>query len=63
MGGHDFLDHILFRMTCVMIAYELREVMLGCRSCIGGVHVFRMAFLTTCCDLLKDMSFWRSCFT
>ena len=31
------------------------------RSCIGGVHVFRMAYLTKCCVLLKDMSYWRSC--
>ena len=68
MGGHDFLDHMPFRMTCVIIAYVLREVILCCRkclgrSCIGGVHVFRMAYLTIYCVLLKDMSFWRSCFT
>ena len=25
------------------------------RSCIGGVYVFRMAYLTICCVLLKDM--------
>ena len=31
------------------------------RSCIGGVHVFRMAYLTICYVLLKDMSYWRSC--
>ena len=24
-------------------------------SCIGGVHVFRMAYLTICCVLLKHM--------
>ena len=27
------------------------------RSCIGGVHVFRMAYLTKCYILLKDMSY------
>ena len=31
------------------------------RSCIGGVHVFRMAYLTICYVLLKDMPYWRSC--
>ena len=39
MGGHDFLDHIPFRMTCVIIAYELREVMLCYRKCLIGGHV------------------------
>ena len=39
MGGHDFLDHMPFRMTCVMIAYVLREVMLCCRKCLMGGHV------------------------
>ena len=24
---------------------------------IGGVHVFRMAYLTICCVLLEDMSY------
>ena len=68
MGGHYFLDYISFRLTCIMIAYVLREVMLCCRkmsygrSCIGGVHVFRMSYLTICCVLLKDMPYWGSCF-
>ena len=31
------------------------------RSCIGGVHVFRMAYHAICYVLLKDMSYWRSC--
>ena len=31
------------------------------RSCIGGVHVYRMEYLTICCVLLKGMSYWRSC--
>ena len=31
------------------------------RSCIGRVHVFRMAYLIMCYVLLKDMSYWRSC--
>ena len=30
------------------------------RSCIGEVHVFRMAYLTICYVLLKDMFYWRS---
>ena len=32
------------------------------RSCIGEVHVFRMAYLTICCVLLEDMSYWRHVF-
>ena len=26
MGGHVFLDHMPFKITCVMIAYVLNEV-------------------------------------
>ena len=36
MGGYDFLDHMPFRMTCVMIAYVLKEVMLCCRKYLMG---------------------------
>ena len=39
LRGHDFLDHMPFRMTCVMIPYVLREVMLCCRKCLMGGHV------------------------
>ena len=39
MGGHDFLDYMPFRMTCIMIAYVLREAMLCCRKCLMGGHV------------------------
>ena len=38
MGGHDFLDYMSFRMTCIMIAYVLKEVMLYCRKFIMGGH-------------------------
>ena len=35
------------------------------RSCIGGVHVFRMAYLSICCvlqdDILTGMFFLRVC--
>ena len=39
-----------FRITCLMIPYVLKEVMLCTRkrrvkSCVGGVHVFIMAYL------------------
>ena len=67
-GRTYFLDHMPFRMTCVMIICVegghalLLEMSYG-RSYIGGVHVFRTAYLTICCVLLKDMSYWRSCFT
>ena len=30
-------------------------------SCIGGVHVFRMAYFTICCVLLEVMFYLRVC--
>ena len=57
MGGHDFLDHMLFRMTCVMITYLLSEVMLCCRKCIMGV----MYWWSTC--LQDGISYKMLCFT
>ena len=39
MGGHYFLDHMPFRMTCVMIAYVLREIRLCCKKCLMGGYV------------------------
>ena len=57
MGGHDFLDHMPFRMTCVMIAYVLREVMLCCRKCLMGGHVL----VGTC--LQDGISYNMLCFT
>ena len=29
MGGHDFLNYMSFRMTCIMIAYVLRCFVVG----------------------------------
>ena len=66
MGGHVFLDHMPFRMTCVMIAYVLREVMLCCRKCFMRGHVLvecmywwsaclQDGISTICCVLLKDI--------
>ena len=57
MGGHDFLDHMPFRMICVMIAYVLREVMLYCRKCLMGV----MYWWTAC--LQDGTSYNMLCFT
>ena len=31
--------------------------------CLGGVHVFRMAYLTICSVLLEDISYWMTHFT
>ena len=42
MGGYDFLDYMSFRMTCIMIAYVLREV----------IHFFFMRFSVSCESLL-----------
>ena len=30
--------------------------------CIGGVHIFRMTYLTICYALLEDISHWRTSF-
>ena len=62
MDGYVFLEYMSFKMTCLMRAYVLRVVMLcrrKCRekSCIGGVHVFRMAYLTIGCVLLENIFF------
>ena len=66
MGEHVFLDYMSFRITCLIGAHVLREVMF-CRrkflemSCVGGVYIFKMAYLTMCCVSLKDMSSWKTC--
>ena len=31
------------------------------RSCVGGVHVFRMAYIVICCVLLEDIYYRRVC--
>ena len=62
MGGHVFLDHMPFRMTCVMIVYVLREVMLCCRECLMEGHACLQDDISyNMFILLKDMSYWRLC--
>ena len=67
MGEHDFLDYMFFRMTCLLIAYVLREVMLCCRkchrmSCIGGVYVlYNILCFTERHALLEVMFYLRVC--
>ena len=61
MGGHVFLDHMSFRMTCIMIAYVLREVMLCCRKCLmggqecmsSGWHILQYVIFTESLVLLE----------
>ena len=31
--------------------------------CLGGVDVFRMAYLAVCYVLLEDISYWMTCLT
>ena len=52
-----------YESICLKGGYALLKEMSYGRSCVAGVHVFRMAYLTICCVLLKDISYWRSCFT
>ena len=52
MGGHVFLECMYFRMTGLMKAYILREVMLCRRKCLVGDHE----------DTLDEERFyWRVC--
>ena len=32
------------------------------KSCVGGVHVFMMAYLAICFALLEDISYQMTCF-
>ena len=32
-------------------------------SCVGGVHVFMMAYLAICSVVLEDISYWMTSFT
>ena len=38
MGEHDSLEYMPFRMTFIMIAYVLKDVMLCYRKCLMGGH-------------------------
>ena len=58
MGGHDFLDDMPFRMTCVMIACVLREVMLCCRKCFMGSHVL-VECISSGWHILQYVVFYR----
>ena len=47
MGGHVFLDHMPFKITCVMIAYVLKEVYIYIYICLSQLEVEQLASLTT----------------
>ena len=57
MGGHDFLDYMSFKMTCIMIAYVLG------RSCfvLGNVLWEVMYWWSAC--LQDGISYNMLCFT
>ena len=38
----------------------LEEISCG-RSCVGGIHVFRMAYLVMSYVLLVEISYWMTC--
>ena len=63
MGEYVFQDDIPCESICLKGGHALLEEMPCGRSYIGGVHVFRMAYLVTCCVLLKDMFFCRAFFS
>ena len=48
-------------MLC-MGGHALLEQMSCGRSCVGGVHVFRMAYLVMRYVLLEEISYWMTCF-
>ena len=57
MGRHDFLNYMSFRMTCIMMAYVFREVILCCSKCLMGCHV-----LVSAC-FQDGISYNMLCFT
>ena len=59
------LEYMSFRMTCLMRAYVLSEVMLCRRKCLVGGHVlveciFSGWHVTICCALLENISYWMT---
>ena len=63
MGEHVFLDDNLYKSICIKGGHALLEKLSYGRLCVGGVHVFEMAYLTMCCVFPEDMSYWRTCFS
>ena len=63
MGEHFFLEYMSYESICLNGGRALSEEMSYGRSCTGGVHAFRMAYIMICCVLLEDMSYWRACFS
>ena len=72
MGGHDFLEHMSFRMAYIMIAYVYKVVMLCCRKSLmggnvlvecmsSGWHILQMLCFTERCVLLEVMFCLRVC--
>ena len=53
MSGHVFLDYMSFRMTCLMRAHVLREVMLCRRKCFVVDHEN---------TLNEERFYWTVCF-
>ena len=69
MGGHVFLEYMSFRMTCLMGAYILREVMLCRRKYLiggvggGGGHVLVECMPSRWHILQDDVFYWKTCLT
>ena len=61
-GVHVFQVDMCYESICVKGGHALLERMSCGRSCIGGVHVFRMAYLVMRYVLLIEISYWMTCF-
>ena len=62
-GVQVFQDDMSYESVCLKGGHILLEKISYGRSCIGGVHSFRMTYFTICCVLLEDMSYGRACFS
>ena len=63
MGVHVFQDDMSYESICLTGDYALVEIMSCGRSCVGGIHVFMMAYLAICSVLLEDITYWMTNFT
>ena len=60
-GVHVFQVDMYYESICIKGSHALLEQMSCGRSYVGGVHVFRMAYLVMRYVLLIDISYWMTC--
>ena len=63
MGKDIFLEYMSFRMTCLMKAYVLREIILCRRKCLIGGHVLVECMFSGWHILQYVVLYWKICLT